>query len=43
MKNLKAFLFILFFVNLFKIHSQNQNSKKEKFLLQNKLNTPVVA
>ena len=29
MKNLKAFLFILFFVNLFKIHSQNQNSKKD--------------
>jgi hypothetical protein len=29
MKNLKAFLFILFFVNLFKIHSQNQNSKND--------------
>jgi hypothetical protein len=26
---LKAFLFILFFVNLFKIHSQNQNSKND--------------
>lgn len=29
MKNLKDFLFILFFVNLFKIHSQNQNSKND--------------
>ena len=26
---MKAFLFILFFVNLFKIHSQNQNSKND--------------